>query len=367
MTITVKCKLDLTDEQRRAIDRTMEAFADACNDALEVGREVGTTSNVRIHDRCYYDLRDDHDLPANLAIRAIARASGILKEAAREGSAVRPTSIEYDARTFSFKEAGWTISLSTVEGRQKPIPLDIGDYQKNLLSGRDPSSAVVFKKRINGEVTYYAGIHIEVEEPPPNLEEDHGWIGVDLGVKNVATLDDGTRYDGDPVREVKDRYRRTRASADSKGTRGASKLLRRISGRERRFMRATNHRISRRIVDKAKAESKGIRLEDLEGIRDRMANSYWLQSWSFYELRQFVEYKAAIAGVPVEIVDPAYTSRTCPVCGHQEKANRKSQAKFECQSCQHSAHADVVGAVNISRGGAVNHPRSSVESRKPSG
>jgi len=351
MTITVKCKLDLTDGQRRAINNTMEAFASACNDALEVGREAETTSNVKIHDRCYYNLREDHGLPANLAVRAIARAAGILKDEDRKRSTVRPTSIDYDGRTFSFKEEGWTISLSTVDGRQKPITLDIGEYQKNLLEGRDPSSAVVFKKRINGEVTYYAGIHIDVEEPPPDLEDDHGWVGVDLGVANVATMDDGTRYDGDHVREVKDRYRRTRASADSKGTRGACKLLRRISGRERRFMRSENHRISRRIVDKAKAEGKGIRLEDLSGIRDRVANSYWLQSWSFYELRQFVVYKAAIAGIPFEVVDPAYTSRTCPECGHEEEANRKTQAKFECQSCQHSAHADVIGARNIARGG----------------
>ena len=351
MTITVKCKLDITEDQRQAIGRTMEAFASACNDALEVGRRAETTSNVRIHDRCYYDLREDHGLPANLAVRAIARAAGILKDEDRKHSTVRPTSIDYDRRTFSFKESDWTISLSTVDGRQKPITLDIGEYQKDLLEDRDPSSAVVFKKTVNGEVTYYAGIYIDVEEPPPDLEEDHGWIGVDLGVVNVATLDDGTRHNGDHVREVKDRYRRTRASADSKGTRGSSKLLRRISGRERRFMRSENHRISRRIVDKAKAEGKGIRLEDLSGIRDRIANSYWLQSWSFYELRQFVEYKAAIAGVPVEVVDPEYTSRTCPKCGHEEEANRETQEEFECQTCQHSAHADVVAARNVARGG----------------
>jgi len=236
MTITVKCKLDLTGEQRSAIETTMEAFAAACNDALNVGREAGTTSNVRIHDRCYYDLREDHGLPANLAVRAIARAAGILKVKERRNSTVRPTSIDYDARTFSLKEADWSISLSTVEGRQKPIALDIGDYQRDLLEGQKPKSAVVFKKRINGVWTYYAGIHIDVEEPPPDLDEEHGWIGVDLGVVNVATLDDGTRFSGEHVREVKDRYRRTRASLQSKGTRNARKLLRRLSGRERRFM-----------------------------------------------------------------------------------------------------------------------------------
>jgi putative transposase len=351
MTITVKCKLDLTDRQREAIDKTMDAFAGACNDALDVGREAGTTSNVKIHDRCYYDLREDHDLPANLAVRAIARAAGILKDPDRKDSTVRPSSIDYDGRTFSFKEHNWTISLSTVEGRQKPITLDIGDYQKDLLSDRDPSSAVVFRKRINGDVTYYAGIHIEVEEPPPDLGEDHDWVGVDLGVENLATLDDGTQFVGDDVKRVRDRYNRTRASLQSKGTKGAKRVLRRLSGRERRFQKSVNHRLSKQIVEKANAEGKGIRLEDLSGIRDRIRGSYKLHSWAFAQLQDFLKYKAAIAGVPVEIVDPAYTSRTCPVCGHEEKANRKKQAEFECQSCGHEEHADVVGARNVAIGG----------------
>lgn len=359
MTITVKCKLDLTEGQRKAIDKTMEAFAAACDDALKVGREAGTTGNVKIHDRCYYQLREDHGLPANLAVRAIARAAGILKVKERQYSTVRPTSIDYDARTFSFKEADWTISLSTVEGRQKPIALDIGDYQRNLLEDQKPKSAVVFKKHINGEWTYYAGIHIDVEEPPADLDEEHGWIGVDLGITQLATLDDGTSFSGEEVDRIRDRYQRTRASLQSKGTKGCKKVLRRLRGRERRFQKSVNHRISRRIVEKARAEGKGIRVEDLSGIRDRMkvrrSQRYRHHSWAFYQLRQFVAYKAALAGVPFETVDAAYTSRTCPECGHEEKANRKNQSRFVCQACGHEDNADRVGAINVSFGGVVNH------------
>ena len=361
MTITVKCKLDLTGDQRSAIDNTMEAFAAACNDALNVGREAGTTSNVKIHDRCYYDLREDHGLPANLAVRAIARAAGILKVKERRHSTVRPTSIDYDARTFSFKEADWSISLSTVEGRQKPIALDIGNYQRNLLEGRKPKSVVVFKKRINGVWTYYAGIHIDVEEPPPDLDDDHAWIGVDLGVVQLATLDDGTSFSGEEVDRVRDRYNRTRASLQSKGTKGCKKVLRRLRGRERRFQQSVNHRISKRIVEKAKAEGKGIRVEDLSGIRDRMhirrSQRYRHHSWAFYQLRTFIRYKCALAGVPFEMVDAAYTSRTCPECGHEEKANRKSQSRFVCQACGHEEHADVVGARNVKSGGVCQPPQ----------
>jgi putative transposase len=69
-----------------------------------------------------------------------------------------------------------------------------------------------------------------------------------------------------------------------------------------------------------------------------------------------VTYKATIAGVPLVLVDPHNTSRTCPECGHCDKANRRSQAEFVCQSCGFAAHADVVGAVNIARKGRVARP-----------
>jgi putative transposase len=69
--------------------------------------------------------------------------------------------------------------------------------------------------------------------------------------------------------------------------------------------------------------------------------------WSFFQLRSFVEYKAQLVGVPIVLVDPRNTSRTCNVCGHCEKANRKSQAEFLCKHCGHSANADLNAARNI--------------------
>jgi transposase len=72
-----------------------------------------------------------------------------------------------------------------------------------------------------------------------------------------------------------------------------------------------------------------------------------LHSWAFFQLRVFLAYKAALAGVPVVLVNPAYTSQTCSRCGHREKAIRRSQAKFLCVKCGFSAHADLNAAVNI--------------------
>ena len=78
--------------------------------------------------------------------------------------------------------------------------------------------------------------------------------------------------------------------------------------------------------------------------------------WAFFQLRSFVEYKGTMAGLPVVAVDPRDTSRICPACGHNSKANRRSQSEFVCQSCGFRDHADHVGAVNIARKAAVNRP-----------
>src|SRR5690606_35674498 len=137
----------------------------------------------------------------------------------------------------------------------------------------------------------------------------------------------------------------------SKGTKSAKRKLRRVSGREARFRTDTNHRISKYLVEKAKGTGCAIALEDLSGINQRTVvrkpQRAERLSWAFYQLRSFITYKAALAGVPVILVDPRHTSQRCNKCGHTEKANRKNQAEFECKSCGHTDHADCNGAKNI--------------------
>lgn len=114
-----------------------------------------------------------------------------------------------------------------------------------------------------------------------------------------------------------------------------------------------NHCVSKSLVATAKHSRKALAVEDLKGIRERSETVFsremrWLMgNWSFDQLRQFLGYKAEAAGVPLVSVDPRNTSRTCSKCGHCEKANRKSQAKFLCLSCGFELNADANAAINI--------------------
>ena len=118
-----------------------------------------------------------------------------------------------------------------------------------------------------------------------------------------------------------------------------------------RFARDINHCISKRLVAKAQCTKRAIALENLQGIRSRMkvrrSQRRQQHSWAFFQLRSFVEYKAKLAGVPVLLVDPRYTSQTCPACGYVSRSNRPSQALFSCVSCGLAGPADTIAAENI--------------------
>jgi IS605 OrfB family transposase len=165
------------------------------------------------------------------------------------------------------------------------------------------------------------------------------------------------------VHVARKRYHAHRQRLQACGTRSARKRLRRVAGREARFQKDTNHCISKTLVKKAAAARKALALEDLSGIRERTtvrrAHRYARHSWAFLQLRAFLAYKAAWAGIPVYLVDPRNTSRTCSQCGHCDRANRKSQAEFSCQRCGYQTSADVNAAINIARLGeraAVSQP-----------
>ncbi len=145
-----------------------------------------------------------------------------------------------------------------------------------------------------------------------------------------------------------------------KGTKSAKRRLKRLSGKERRFANDLNHRISKSIVAKAQRTGRGIALEDLRGIRERVRlrklQRATLHSWAFRDLVWKLQYKAERAGVPLVFVDPRNTSRECPACGHTERANRPTQALFRCRVCGCSGPADHFAAVNIARRAAVIQP-----------
>jgi putative transposase len=371
--LTVSCKLQVTPEQVAKIEATLQAFADACEYVNQVV-QPNLMNELAIQSLVYQDVRDRFGLSSQLAIHAIRRVSGNRKTAKKDGKPVKkfvPTSATYDVRTFSLREKDWTVSLTTVDGRER-FPLAIGNYQWELLKGQTPKTATLCKRK---DATYY--LNIQLESTPPDLEETDGVLGCDQGRTDIVVTSEGDKFSGKEITKVRNHYASLRASIQqkaAKGTRSTRRrcraLLKRLSGKERRFQELVNHTVSHRLVTKARSQKQAIALEDLTGIRERTNQLSRTQkerrlsnSWAFYQLRQFLTYKAIKHGVKLVFVDPRFTSQTCHKCYHIHPVRGESYRngkKFVCEHCGWSGDADYNAAKNISALGVlVNAPRGS--------
>lgn len=348
---TIMVKLLPTPEQAEALLETMEAFNRACNEIAEAAFKHRTANKASLQKLAYYNIRRKHGLSAQLTIRAISKVA----EAYKRDKKTKPTfrskgAIVYDQRILSWKGVE-RVSILTLRGRET-IPVKYGAYQAERL------------KRIRGQAdlihrngVFLLAVVVETPEPPTYKAKD--WLGVDLGIKNIATDSDGQTWSGKQVNGPRKRYAKLRAKLQSKGTKSAKRLLKKRSGKESRFARDMNHRISKLLVAKAKGTGRGLALEDLKGIRSRITvrkpQRRTQHSWSFRQLRQFIEYKAKLAGVPIRLVDPRNTSRTCPKCGFTSKLNRRGE-RFQCGNCGFVGFADHIAALNIRGRAAVSQP-----------
>lgn len=233
-----------------------------------------------------------------------------------------------------------TISIWTVHGRMKRLPSTGEEQQLHLLARHRKGESDLIRQ--NGQ--WYLLATVDVEDVPTN-PAPQGFIGVDLGIANIATTSTGHRHSGRRLNRSRENDRRNRRRLAVKHTRSAKRRAKRRAGKEARRARDINHKISKHIVTEAERTGRGIDLEDLSGIRERARlkkpQRVTINSWAFAQLGAFIAYKARRAGVPLVYVDPAYTSQMCSRCHHVDKRNRPNQATFTCRNCGFVEHADL--------------------------
>lgn len=352
MKTTLQVKLLPSIEQHMALLDTMHAFNAACTWIAEYAYAQRCASKFALQKALYYEVRQRFGLSAQLAIRAIAKTVEAYKRDKSQQVAFRPDgAVVYDERILSFHGLE-TVSLTTLHGREL-VPMQMGDYQRVQFHRAQGQADLVL---VDG--TFFLLVTLDTPEEPPMVPIR--FVGVDLGIVNLATDSDGNSYTGLPVEVVRQRCGRARQTYQATHTRSAKRRLKKMARNESRFRRDVNHCIAKKLVAHAKDTQAALSLEDLTGIRDRMTvrkrqrNKH--HSWSFGQLRQFVSYKAQSAGVPVVVVDPRNTSRTCSRCNFVDKRNRRSQAEFSCLRCGHTLHADLNAARNLADRAAVKRP-----------
>jgi IS605 OrfB family transposase len=356
--LTAKVKI-VVGEDAALLRKTLETANDACNWISEQAWEHQEFRQPALHKIVYYKARERFALSSQMVVRAIAKVVDAYKLDKKVQRTFRKYgAFPYDDRLLSWDLGAQTVSIWTTDGRKR-LAYECGDRQTTLLASRQGESDLLYHRG-----KFYLAATCNVETPEPSDVDD--FLGVDLGVNNIATDSDGKRYSGSEVKSVRHRQRRLRRKLQKLGTTSANRRLKKLAGKEQRFARHVNHVISKQIVADAKGTKRGIAVEQLTGIRGRIRvrreQRAVLHSWAFLQLKLFLIYKALLAGVPLMQVDPRNSSRECSKCGHIDKANRPSQSKFFCRSCGFTAHADVNAATNLrARGRAVvNRPNAAV-------
>ena len=204
-------------------------------------------------------------------------------------------------------------------------------------------------------------LNLSIDIPKQELElNENVVVGVDLGLaipavcglntndyirKSIGSKDDFLRI----RTQLQSQRRRLQKSLSmTSGGHGRGKKLKpleKLNDRERNFVKTYNHYVSKNVVDFAvKNRAKYINIEDLSGFN---SNQFILRNWSFYELQQFITYKADKYGIEVRKINPYHTSQICSCCGHWEEGQRIDQAHFKCKSCGAELNADFNASRNI--------------------
>ena len=377
MKLVVQVRLYPDPEQAAALKDTLTACNAAANHVARVLHEQKPKTAFDLHHLVYHPLKGDGVLSAQPIARTLKKvfdAHKTRKALVRSGrmgkpGSVRRTRIEGKpvefradaAQPFDDRCLSWqipaegntgTVSIWTTSGRLRGIEFRGSTEQvARLREHRKGESDLVFR---DGMWFLYATCDL----PDVDTYEPSGFVGVDLGIVNIAYTSAGESWSGGAVTFRRKKNQHLRAKLQAKQSKSAKRLLKKRSRKEARFVTDLNHKIAHRIVAEAQRTGSGIAVEELDGIRERARlrkpQRATLHSWAFHQLGQFLEYKAGLAGVPFVKVDPAYTSQTCSQagCGHCEKANRNRE-KFVCRRCGTISHADHNAAHNIASLGAI--------------
>ncbi|MFE0130352.1 RNA-guided endonuclease InsQ/TnpB family protein [Streptomyces sp. NPDC059037] len=367
MKATVQVKLVPTPVQAAALEATLHACNEAATWASEVAFAKDVRRNFALREHTYSEIKQRWGLGAQAAQHVIKKtcdAYATLKANLRAGNLGRPGSRRYrratenpavfrpegaqpyDDRMLSWQIPDRKVSIWTLSGRLKGVAFTASPEQvARLALYRKGESDLIARDGM-----WFLNATCEVAEAKSNTAPD-GFLGIDLGIVNIATTSDGQIMAGRQLNRVRTRECGLRTKLQRKNTPSARRRAKKRRRKEARRAKDINHKIAKHVVAEAERTGRGIALEDLTGIRERARlrkpQRATHSTWAFAQLGQFIAYKARKAGVPVVHVDPAYTSRTCAECGHNDKANRVSQAWFACRSCGFVDHADRNSSRNI--------------------
>jgi IS605 OrfB family transposase len=343
LTKTIKIKLDL---EATKLLPTILAYTDSFNYVSQIGFSKKKSHSIDLHNLTYSYVRNTFSLPSQLACSSRNKASEALNGLRKKNWKICPhskqQSIRYDLRSYSIDLNKEEVSLLTLTGRLK-CKLILSNYSREYFQywKRKSAELVILKNK--------PYLNIIFEKDITDIPTNNTFVGLDRGISNIAVLSNNKFFTGKYVKKICFYYRNLRRKLQLVNTKSAKRHLRKISKKEKRFKADINHQISKQIIESLNPGDTLV-LEDLKGIRNqrlRKTVRILINNWNFFQLEQFITYKANAKGICVVKVPAKYTSQTCSRCGYCKRNNRKDQSHFECRECGFRINADLNASRNI--------------------
>lgn len=395
LTKTIKLRIYVTPEQEELFHQLTEQYRQACNFVSQyIFENSFDLTYQKLNQALYSSLRGLFGLKSQMAQSsvktAIARYKTVRQQLIRKPyrykdqqgnwqritktlewlwksiSFTRPQADLVRNRDYSFVDNGRLLSINTLGKRIRCR--FAGEHFAEYLDG---SYDFCTAKLVKLKGLWY--LHIPVTSVVDDFRKENvrHVVGIDRGLRFLTVSYDEqgkTEFvSGKKIAIKRHKFQEVRRQLQSKGTKSAKRRLKAISGRENRWMSDVNHQISKTLVEKYGKDTLFV-LEDLTGVSFEERNlsrtarqNYDLRSWSFYQLEQFLTYKAHENRSEVLKVSAKYTSQRCPKCGTIRKANRDHHKHlYHCQ-CGYQSNDDRIGAMNIQLLGTLwisgdNHP-----------
>ena len=313
------------------------------NDHVDWALENKTYNKSKAHAALYESMKEKYSEVPTAFIQAVRdTAMEAIKATAfkKKPRKKKHSGLRFDKRTMTLR--GKQLSLSSL-GKRERVILKIPDYFSSIfdtwkLKGATLTYSVKSKQ-------FWIRLVYETDTPP--LKAEGTVLGIDRGLLQLAVTSEGQFFSNRNIRASSRRYLYNRKTAQIKGTPSARRRLKAMSGKEKRFSRDVNHRVTKQLVSLDRV--KTYVLEDLRGIRNKnrgKKQNKRLGSWPFYQFGFFLTYKAQMLGKEVVYVDARYTSKKCSCCKTIQEQSRK-KSKYHCRQCNFELHADWNAAINI--------------------
>lgn len=360
-TITAKLQILVNPSDKQILCDTMKAYSDACNYVSKYIYKTHNLSRYSVQEDTYYQVREIYGLRSQMAVSCvrtvIAKYKTILEN---QKEWVKPTfrlpqlDLVWN-RDYSLNTKNNLFSVNTLNGRIKVNFYKNGFDKYFAENCKFGTAKLVFK---HGKFFLHIPVTYEIDELVKN--DVSNVVGIDRGIRFIAVTYDSKGktnfYDGNTIKQKRGHYKALRKELQQVHTPSSRRRIKAIGQRENRWMQDVNHCISKALVE-SNPDGTLFVIEDLTGIRSAtekvlVKDRYVSVSWSYYDLEQKLTYKALKNHQLVEKVNPAYTSQTCPKCGHTEKANRDKHIHlFCCKNCGYKSNDDRIGAMNLYRMG----------------